>query len=252
MPVADAMKFTLVLVRVGTMLAFVPFLGGKIVPSVIKVLTAVAVSFVLFPFAGALPPVRLWNGPAQMLLLVLGEVVFGAVLGFSARLIFKALRSAGELIGHQMGMALARASDPVTGVETTVVANLCEALGVIVFFTVGGHRLFVTTMHKSLQEWPLGQMLPASFVKELTVTAAARSFMMAFAFAAPLVVAMFSVALIMAILARLVPEINVLIVGFPLRVGGGLVGFTLLLPTIIRSAGDLCRMMGRFYQAYPG
>ncbi len=251
MPVADGMKFVLVLVRVATMLAFVPFLGGKVVPGIIKTLTAVALAFTLYPFAAAVPAVHRWEQPLRVGLLIFSEVCFGAVMGFSARLIFKALRSAGEIIGHQMGMALARASDPVTGVETTVVANFCEALGVLVFFSVGGHRMFIRAIHKSLQEWPVGQLLSADFVREITVTAAAKSFTIAFQFAAPLVVAMFSVALIMAILARLVPEINVLIVGFPLRVGGGLVGFTLLLPRLIRSAGDLCRMMGRFYQAYP-
>jgi len=251
MPIADAMRFVLVLVRVGTMLTFVPFFGGKVVPGVVKTLTAVALSFVLFPFAEEVPAIRHWEEPLRMCLLVAGEVVFGAVMGFSARLIFKAMRSAGELMGHQMGMALARASDPVTGVGTTVVANFCDALGVLVFFTVGGHRLFIAAIHKSLQEWPLGQMLSADFIREITVTAAARSFTLAFEFAAPLVVAMFSVALIMAVLARVVPEINVLIVGFPLRVGGGLVGLTLLLPFLVQSAAGLCRMVGRFYQAYP-
>ena len=75
---------------------------------------------------------------------------------------------------------------------------------------------------------------------------------MAFQLAAPLLLLGFTVSLVMAIMARLVPEVNVLIVGFSLRIGVGFLGLTLFVPVLVNYAGEVARMMGRFMAGVVG
>ncbi|MHC4480814.1 MAG: flagellar biosynthetic protein FliR, partial [Planctomycetota bacterium] len=107
----------------------------------------------------------------------------------------------------------------------------------------GGHIHLLWAVHASFAQWPLGAFLSADFIKIISVAAVLRSFAMAFQLAAPLLLLAFMVSLTMAIMARLVPEMNILIVGFPLRIGVGLTGLTLMVPLLVRYSGDVSREM---------
>lgn len=246
-----AMAFVLVLVRVGSAFTFLPFLGEGAVPVVIKVLASVVVALVITPLGGVAAPVLAWQ-PLHLLLYVAAEMLFGALMGISALLVFKAMRSAGEMVGQQMGMALAFVADPLSGVESSVVGNFCEVVGVLVFFALNGHHWMLRALHQSFVQWPLGAFLAPEFFKTVAVTAVVQSLSMAFQLAAPLLLLGMTVSLVMAVMARLVPEINVLIVGFPLRIGVGLVGLTLFVPVLVNYGGEVARVMARFMAGVAG
>ena len=86
----------------------------------------------------------------------------------------------------------------------------------------------------------------ADFAKRMTLTAATQSFVMAFQLASPLLLLTFRVRLMMAVMARLVPEMNILIVGFPVKVAVGLIGLVLFVPLLVRYSGDVSRVMTEF------
>jgi flagellar biosynthetic protein FliR len=167
-------------------------------------------------------------------------------------LVFKALWTAGGIVGQQMGMALASVADPVSGVESNLVARLCDIVGVLVFLSVDGHHWMLLALRDSLVQWPLGEFLSAEFFKRITVAAVVANAHMAFQLAAPLLLVAFTVSLLMAVMARLVPEVNVLIIGFPLRIGAGLVGLALFMPVIVRCGVDVSRTMGEIAGAVAG
>lgn len=251
MAVEQLMTFTLVLVRVGCVFAFLPFLGRGPAPMAIKAAVALAVAFALFPAAGARLPVNSWL-PVQYGLFVGAEVLFGLLMGLSAGLVFGGIRMAGELIGRQIGMALAITADPASGMQSTPIGNFCEAVGVLVLFSLDGHHMMLKALQESFQHWPLGGFLSAQFVRDVGVRAVADGLNIAFRLAAPLLVLTFLISLIMAIMARLVTEINVLIVGFPLRIGVGLVGLALFVPSLVTFSGGVCRTMGRYMSLVAG
>ncbi|MHC4591410.1 MAG: flagellar biosynthetic protein FliR [Planctomycetota bacterium] len=245
MNVNGLLAFVLVLVRVGSIFAFLPMLGRGNAPRLLKVLTVVVISLVLFPVQGQALPVSAWQ-PIQFFLFAAAEALFGAVMGISALLVFQALRNAGEMVGQQMGMALAAVADPVSGMQGTLVGTFCDVVGVMVFFSIGGHIWMLQAVHDSFSQWPLGAFLSPEFIRRVTTAAALRSFAMAFQLASPLLLLTFLVSLTMAITARLVPEMNILIVGFPLRIGAGLIGLTLSVPFLVRYSSDLSRVMIEF------
>jgi len=239
------MTFVLVLVRVGSVLAFLPFLEGGMVPRMAKALLAMVIAVVLLPLGEAPSNPTSWQ-PIQFLMFAAAEVIFGGLMGLSALLVFKCMRNAGELVGHQMGMALSRVADPVSGVESSLIGTFCDTVGVLVFFCVNGHHWMLGALHQSLLQWPLGGFLAPDFLKRVTVAAAVANMGMAVQLAAPLLLVSFTVSLLMAVVARLVPEINVLIIGFPLRIGVGLVGLTIFIPVLVQYGVDVSRTMAYF------
>ena len=249
--VEDVMGFVLVLVRTASVIAFLPFLEGGAVPRAIKGLLALAVSLCLYPVVDAPTGMAAWR-PLEFALHGSAEVLFGALLGTCALIIFRALRTGGGMIGQQMGMALAAVADPISNVQSTFVGQFCEVVGVLVFFALGAHLAMFRALHESFVQVPLGQFMSAEFLRQVSVAAVAQSLAMGFRLAAPLLLLTFTISLVMALMARLVPEVNVLIIGFPLRVGVGLVGLALFVPVLVGYSGDVVRLMVTFMSGVAG
>jgi len=246
------LELALVGLRVSGLVIFLPLLGGGLVPRMVKVLFAVGVTVAVFPFAGSSVRAPAMGDPALWVLFAAGELVLGAALGFAARLALQAVRFAGELLGRQMGMALANMSNPATGTKATVVGNFCHALAVLTFFTVGGHRWLVRGIARSFRAWPVGSFPPLRLPAALATAAARWSFAAAFQIAAPLLILTFAITLVMALTARLVQEINVLILGFPMRIGMGMLGLLLFLPMLSRCAVEVSRKAGQLFLSAAG
>lgn len=245
MGIEDLMVYVLVLVRVGTIFAFLPFFGEGSTPRLLKAMAALVVSLALLPTVHTSLRITTWQ-PLEFVLFCTAEATYGLLMGTCALLVFKAMRTGGELIAQQMGMALAQVADPLSGGQGTLVGTLCETMGTIVFLAVGGHIWLFTAMQASFENWPLGGWLSAEFIKTVTVASVLQSFSMAIQLASPVLLLTFLISVTMALTARLVPQINVLIVGFPLRVGVGLIGLTVFLPLIVSYSSGVARAMITF------
>ncbi len=236
--------FLLVFMRVGSIFIFLPFLGEGRAPRALKALIVLALSVAVFPAGQLLMPPGTWQ-PVRLVMYAGAEALLGALMGVAARIVFSSIRMAGELIGQQMGMSLAHVADPITGVDATPIGNFCELMGVLVFFAIEGHIWMLMALRESFGHWPLGAFLAPDFVKEICVTTASHAFLVALQLAAPLLLLTFIISLVMAVMARLLPEVNVLILGFPLKIGVGLVGLALFVPLLVQSSGDVSRAMLR-------
>ncbi len=240
--------FFLVLVRVSAMIAFLPMFIGGIVPSIVKALLALAISIIVYPASAAvtMPSTLVGFG-----LLITSEVLFGGLMGYGARTMMRTLRMVGEVTGRQMGMAMSRAADPLAGVRATVVGNFCDAIGILLFFATGAHLWMFYGIYESLTAWPVGKFLSGTFMRNLSLSAVSTTFVTMLQIAAPLLMVTFLISLVMALMARLVPEINVLVVGMPLRVATGLLILMFLIPIIVDAGADVCGMAVRVFTSFP-
>jgi len=245
MGIAAVLGFALVLVRVGGVLAFLPIVGGRGVPASARVACVLGLALVLFPVVTPDLPAVTWE-PVPLALLGCAELLFGLLVGLSASLIFHSLRISGELVGRQMGMAMAISADPSTGVRTTVVGNFLNAVAVLTFFAINGHHVMLRALRTSFSTFPMGTFISADLARRTVVSAASGSFVLAFQLAAPLLVVTFMMSLVMALMARLAPGMNVLIFGFALRLLVGLSGLLLLTPVIVRHMGKVVQVMDWF------
>ena len=243
----------LVLTRVGAFVAVMPLFSGR-TPKTVR--AALAVAIVAF-YLGQVAPA--WDrhiagqaGDIHWLsysIAMLREALLGAAMGFAFGLFFLPARVAGEFLTQQIGLALSP-QNGLTGDQPAGPLTLAfEAAAALVFFHLDGHHIAFAALHASFAKLPLGgTLLPDGVVPALDGLSSA--YEMGLLLAGPLSLCLFLLAVVLAIMARAAPQLNIYSVGFTLQVGVALAGALWLMPdTIALLAGYVGRAgdtVGRF------
>ncbi len=219
--------FFWVFVRVSIIVFMLPLFGARGVPALCKVGLSVAMALVLLPVVPAPPtyPITL----ADVLLGILSEALVGLVLGLAVRILFASVQVAGQFMAFQMGFAMAAALDPNTGTRSTVLSQFLYFTMILVFFSINGHHLFIRALAASFE-----MISPYSFsfspsIPEIIISISVQMFVIALKIAAPIMIALFLSNLCLGIVARTVPQVNILMVGFPINIGIGMIFFSLIM-----------------------
>ena len=183
-------------------------------------------------------------GPIAFAALAMREVLIGLAMAFVLHGIVLAVRVAGELIGHEMAFNMATVVDP-QGISTPLITQIYEGLFLIGLFALDGHHLVVRALCDSFARAPGGVVGVSSGLAAAVLRLFADMFAAGLTFAAPVLVVMVLVSAMIGLLARAVPQINVLEVGFTLRIAVALVAMLLFAPL-------LAPAMERMYVALAG
>ena len=231
-----ALAFVLILVRSATFVMFLPAIGGQNSPNTVKVGLATALAVMWFLTWGVIPSAELlgmssrhWLGYAVAML---REGLLGAALGFTFGLFLLPARIAGAYVSQEMGLTLAAITDPETRTPTSVVTRLFEALAILMFFALDVHHVLFMAAHASFVVWPIGAELP-----DLSTLMLVEGFNDAHRWglmlAAPLGICLFLALIVLALLNRASPQLNLFSVGLVIRLGVGLGAGILFLPGIV-------------------
>lgn len=175
----------------------------------------------------------------QFTLRLLGEAIVGLTIGFMVSLIFSSLYLAGHLIDVQMGFGTVSLFDPQTGDHVPMVAQFQNAMAVLLFFTLNGHHALLAAVAKSFTVIPIGEALMNSGVVQAVFDAFAAMFILSVQIALPVVAAVFLTDVALGIMTRAVPQMNVFVVGFPVKISVGLIVYMLALPVIVSVIASL-------------
>lgn len=206
--------FGLVVARTGALLAAAPILGLGVQVSGFKVALVFFVALVIHLALG-MPEV-----PAEPLVygaLALRETLIGAFLGFLLHLATVAVHVAGEMVGQEMGFLVARQVDPVTGVQTALTTSLYENLFLLSVLSMNGHHWLLRSLGESFERAPLGELALGSGLARTTTMMFGQMFEAGIVFAAPVMVFLMLTSIGIGLLARVVPQLNVLEIGFTVR-----------------------------------
>lgn len=228
--------FIVILVRCGAVVAAMPVIGSTTVPPQLKVFVSLVLAFMLWPvvdLSGLKPPTTFFG----LVPLLLGEILIGVILGLAARLLLTSLQIMGQMAGFQMGFAMANVVDPMSGMQISVLGQFVYLIGVLVFLAVGGHHHFIRALADSFTLVPPGEFGLSQGLATAMMDLTSQMFTLALRIGAPIIGALLFTSVIMGVLAKTVPQMNVLIVGFPLKIGVGLVmlGLTILVLVPIMS-----------------
>lgn len=225
-----ALAYAFVLVRIAAILFVLPLWSGRL-PMVWKLSGAVWLSVL---FAHVVPPHALPETIGLKVIVIGGiqEFLTGALLGFLVRLFFAAVTLAGQLAGFQMGLAIANVIDPATSDRYTIVAQLLNLLAMFVFLEMDGHLMAVRVLATSF-EWlpPFSAAFGGEIFHDLVFSGGREMFRIALQIGWPISLALLLVYLSMALLARVAPQINMLMVGFPITISVGLIVIAIGVPT---------------------
>ena len=221
----------LVMFRTGSFLMTVPVFGHMTIPRVLRIWIIVLLSFIIFPSTLALrasslaPPATL----AHLVLAVLNEIFIGLLMGFAVIIVFSAVQYAGELVGVQMGLAIANVWDPMGAGEISLIGEFYYLLSLLLFLTIDGHYYVITALIRCFTLVPVSGGTFHASLGDYLVTLTGMIFVVAIKLSAPVIITLFIMNVILGIVARTVPQMNVFIVGFPLAIG---VGFALIACTL--------------------
>ncbi|MGE4133382.1 MAG: flagellar biosynthetic protein FliR [Bdellovibrionales bacterium] len=234
---SEIIQFGLVLLRLSAFVVTWPIFGGETVGHHLKILFALILALVIFPTLGAptyLPTVL----GADLVLLVLREVFVGLTIGFLARVFFFAFHVAGELIGQSMGLSAAQVFNPSLGGQSTAVEQFYVAMATFFYLAVNGHHYFLSGLHQSFQFFPIAQMSlnPAGLSSMGMIVQ--QIVEMGLRFSAPVVISILLVNLVLGVVGKTVPQLNVLITSFPINIMAGFFLMMITLPLLMEQMGD--------------
>lgn len=235
--------FLMVLVRSATLIAVLPFFGSRSVPNLVKAGLSLSLALLLSPVV-KLDPALLPHDLAGTGLLCLSEVMIGAILGLSVRMLLTAVQIMGQLMGFQMGFAVANVLDPVSGGQVSVLAQFSYLMSILVLFAVGGHLWFFKALADSFVLVPPGGITLSQSLFDQFMQQAGQMFSLAVRLGAPVIGALLFTQVIMGILAKTVPQMNILIVGFPITITVGLLFLAMTITLIIPIMGDKFNNLG--------
>jgi flagellar biosynthetic protein FliR len=214
-------EFLVVFSRVGGMVATIPFLGAANIPRIIKSWMALILALV---FTAILYPMDITYATttAGIIAQLSGEAVIGLAIGFSASIIFEIAIFAGFLMDYMIGFSFITIVDPGTGASISLFAFLYSLLSLIVFLGVDGHHILIEVMVRSYELIPaFGAQLTDFSIRHIVGMFGA-IFSTGFRMAAPIFVVMFIVDFSFGMIGKTVPQMQILMVGFPVKISIGL------------------------------
>lgn len=234
-------NFLLVLARISAAVIAMPLFGARGVPSQTKIGLALLLALIVVPLQGPhLRPI-----PTNLIVfssLIGSEVLIGIALGVAVSLIFHAMQMGASLVGVQMGFGIGAVIDPMTGGQVGTLDQFYQLLVTLVFFAVNGHLIVIQGLLHSFQVVPPGAADISLIAGDKVTPFFASLFVVAIRISLPVVGALLLTDIAMALVGRTVPQMNVLIVGFPVKIAVGLLVLAAAMPLL---TGFMAATFGR-------
>jgi flagellar biosynthetic protein FliR len=223
------LTYLLVFARVGSMVMLLPAIGEMGVPSRVRLVLALAISFALTPQVQSSYPAVIPESTMALVIMVIQEVTAGVLVGSMARIIMSSLQVAGYLIATQTGLAYAQTLDPTQNTQGAVLGNFMTLLGVTMIFLTNLHHMAIGAIAGSYRMLPPGGHLPTGDMAQLVIQLTSSSFALGFQLAAPFLVFGFALYAGLGVLAKLMPQMQIFFVAVPLNI---MCGFLIMLALI--------------------
>ena len=231
--VPQVLAFVLVVARLSGLFLLAPVFSSKQIPGRIKVMSLLVLALTMVPVVATGNTAEIPDSGIALALLVGKETMIGLALGFAVSIIFTAVQVAASFIDTSMGFSMANLIDPMSGSQGAVFGSFYSIVATLSFLAVNGHHWMLVGFTRSfsvigITDYPKFQQL---FGNAMNIFS--QLFVMAFQIAAPILVTLLLVDVVLGIVARVVPQMNVFFVGIPLKVGVGFAAIIISLPTFV-------------------
>ncbi|HTX18036.1 MAG TPA: flagellar biosynthetic protein FliR [Bacteroidota bacterium] len=223
--VGQFLLFIAIFARITSLIVVAPLFGHESIPVQTKAGLGAFISFVMYPMVAQHAP-SLDLELLPFFILVSREVMVGLLLGFAVGIIFGAIQYAGELISFSLGLSAAMMFSPEDNDQTPIVGEFMYLFAMLVFLLINGHHFVLEALRLTYSTVPIGTLGFAVPLLEKMTAFGSLMFVVAVKISAPVLVAEFLTNVGLSVLARVMPQMNIFIVSFPLSIG---VGFLVLL-----------------------
>ena len=203
--------------RVLSFLSSLPIMGVRTVPRTVRIALALCVAVGMLPTiraAGAVAP----DTPVMLAFALAIEILVGLLLAFAAVTLFATVQFAGEMIGVQMGLALANVVDPTSDMQISTLSQVFNLVAVLAFLALDGPVQLLRAFADGFHAMPPGAFVPNAESMLEAVAQVGVLFSLALRIALPVITALFLVSMTLGIVGRTVPQLNILVLGFPIKI----------------------------------
>lgn len=217
-PLDNFLTFLTILARVTGFVVAIPVFITTQTPIRIRVSIAVMTSLLLYPVMA--PKITAVSfSPLPLVFFIIAETLLGLLIGLIPRLIFTAVEFGGTVIGYQMGFAAANVFDPSGQRQVALVSQFQNVFAILLFLAFNGHHIFFRLAVQSYDILPPGKLDLTGEAIPFLMQLTSHMFSIGVQFSAPVLAVLLLSGLILGILARVFPQLNVFMLSFPLNIG---------------------------------
>lgn len=216
----QVISFYLTLFRISVVLFVMPFFGDAM-PNVIKATLLIVLTLAVWPKL-SFPPEYFPAHPASLVAMFAGEIVLGMALGIIVRMLIAAVQIGGAIINFQMGFSMVNSIDPLTGQQEPMTTHFLYMCTMLTFLALNGHLHLLRALGTSFEIVPPGGLFLTPRLMTEIMLFSKQMFVLGVRIAAPVILALFLVDLALALISKMAPQMNVMTMGFPLKI---MVGF---------------------------
>ena len=224
--------FLLVFVRMTGLFVVAPIFGRRNIPAYFKIGFSFFVSLILINTV-AIGKVSYDESILGYVLLIIKEFMVGVATGFIAYLAFTAVYIAGEIIDMQIGFGIVSVMDPVSSIQIPVTSNLYFIISMLLFLSVNGHHYLIKALTDSFSSLPPGTAEFDAGLADGLMEVFSTVFETGFKIAAPVVAAILITDIALGAISRMVPQLNVFVIGMPLKIIVGILILVITLPMFV-------------------
>jgi len=234
--------FMLVLIRVSAIFIISPIFGRKQIPSLFKIGLSFIIALIITPLIN-FDQIEKYNDIFSYCGIVLLEFITGLIIGFIAYIIFSSLYIAGQLIDMQIGFGMVSILDPNSNIQLPVMANFYSMIALTIFLIADGHHMIISSLFYSYKVIPIGQSIIDEAVLRNFVLIFSDVFALGFKIAMPVIATILITDIGLGILSKSAPQMNVFVVGMPIKIFIGIVIVVISMPMFGVVVNQMINMM---------
>lgn len=237
--------FFLVLTRLSVLVFMLPFFNTRVFPTLVKAGFSLVLAIILFPVI-SIGDSGFPNSLTAFAGLMTIELIVGMILGLMVMAVFEGVRIMGQVVGFETGFAIANVFDPQSGAQISLLANFAFFLSMVLFLLFNGHHILIHAVKESFDILPVGSMAmnPALVERMLSVTG--DMFVIALKIGGPAIAALLLTKVAFGLITKLIPQMNIMIVAFPVQIAVGLFFFSICLTVLRHFMGTYVEQLGTF------
>ncbi|HKL12191.1 MAG TPA: flagellar biosynthetic protein FliR [Halanaerobiales bacterium] len=218
--------FFLIMARYFGIFLITPIFSSIVVLRQVKIILALLMALITFLLTYQTANIAAPTNDLTVIIFIIKELSIGLFMGFIIYLFFAAIQLAGQFIDLRMGFRIANVVDPMSGASSPIIGQFKNIFTILIFLSINGHLMIIRSLNKSFNIIPIGEITYSNTLWQFLFRRSADLFIIGFKIALPIMGTLFIVDIMLGFLARAVPQMNIFIIGLPLKI---LIGFILLI-----------------------
>ena len=226
-------SFFLILIRISVILFMFPIFSSRLIPVLAKAGLAFIITIILFPVINN-KMVEFSDTLWGMVQLMITEFIIGMILALLVQMFFEGIRMMGQLVGFQTGFAITNILDPQSGMQVSILSNMAYLVAMTLFLILNGHHILLSAMRESFEIINVGSLNLNGQIFQKIIDTSADMFVIAIKIGAPAIAVLLFTKVAFGLITKLIPQMNIMIVAFPVQIVIGLIFFGISLHVLLR------------------